>query len=250
MAQNRAYVYGDLLFETLKIVDGRPLHAAYHANRVAQSAQILGFNLPDAWGEEYFSDLVFAHAASGNKRGRLVISRLSTGFYLPSSNDVSFSFESWAMPEHRLSIDKLDVYYENYKACTSLSNIKSGNALIYVLASKFAATNNLNDVLLLNEHGRIAEATSSNIFIIKKDTAYTPPLSEGPVNGVMRKVLLDKATKLGIKMQETPLEIKDLFEADECFLTTGIGGITSVKKFRNKAFKTTVTAILQKAYNK
>jgi branched-chain amino acid aminotransferase len=249
MAQNRAYVYGDLLFETLKIVDGRPLHAAYHADRVAQSSQMLGFNLPDAWCEDYFSDLVFAHAAPGNTRGRLVISRLSEGYYLPSSNEVAFSFESWPLPEPKLSIDKIDVYDEQYKACTSLSNIKSGNALIYVLASKFAATNNLNDVLLLNEHGRIAEATSSNLFIIKKDNAYTPPLSEGPVNGVMRKVLLDNATKLGINMQETPLEIKDLFEADECFLTNVIGGITSVHHFRNKVFKTTVTAILQKAYN-
>jgi branched-chain amino acid aminotransferase len=162
---------------------------------------------------------------------------------------VAFSFESWPLPEPRIGIDKLDVYYENYKACTSLSNIKSGNALIYVMAAKFAADNNLNDVLILNEHGRIAEATSSNLFIIKKDTAYTPPLNEGPVAGVMRALLLAKATKLGIKVKEMPLEIKDLFEADECFLTNVIGGITSVHKFRNKVFKTTVTAILQKAYN-
>lgn len=230
-------------------MDGRPLYAAYHANRVAQSAQILGFTLPVDWGEDYLSDLIFAKAVSGNKRGRLVISRLSTGFYLPSSNEVSFSFEEWPLPLPRLIIDKLDVYDEQYKACTSLSNIKSGNALIYVLASKFAANHSLNDVLILNEHGRIAEATSSNLFIVKDKTVFTPPLTEGPVNGVMRNVILDKSIKLGIQIQEKPIGIKDLLEADECFLTNVIGGITAVKNFRNKVFKTTVTTILQKAYN-
>lgn len=250
MGQNRAFVYGDLLFETIRILDGKPLHAALHAARIAKGASVLGMVLPTNWNETYFEELVKSHVPSGNRRGRLVVSRLSTGFYYPTSNEVAFSFESWELPEPKKSITTLDVYYDQFKACNTLSNLKSGNALIYVLAAKHAYAIGVSDVLILNQHERIAEATSSNVFYIKGNTLHTPALTEGPVEGVMRQVVLEKAGKLGLTVSEDRVEIKDLFEADECFLTNTLNGIIRVEQFRNKKYTGTVTAILQKALQK
>lgn len=250
MAQNRAFVYGDLFFETIKIKDGLPLYAAYHTERIAQSAKVLGMKLPDNWDMHFFTSLVKANVTEGDKRGRLVISRLATGFYYPTGNDVAFAFDTWELPEPKTKIATLDIYYEQFKACNTLSNLKTGNALVYILAAKFAHDKHIDDVLILNQYERIAEATSSNVFYFKGNTLFTPALTEAPVAGVMRKVVIEKAKKLGFEVQETKVEIKDLFEADECFLTNTIQGVVWVETFRNKKFANTLTSILQKAIQK
>lgn len=250
MTMSRAWVYGDLLFETIKVINGKAVYALYHYNRITFSADIVGFKLPANWSLTYFEELIAAHAQTGNKRGRLVISRLATGFYLPNSDEVSFSFEAWELPKPKLFIKTLDVYYQQFKACNTLSNTKSGNALIYVLAAKFAKEKEFDDVLILNQYDRIAEATSSNVFIVKNGVVKTPPLTEGPVAGVMRAQVLDLLSQLEIQCVESPLTLTDLFEAEECFLSNVLHGVVFVERFRTKNYKNTLTKVIQKALQK
>jgi branched-chain amino acid aminotransferase len=149
------------------------------------------------------------------------------------------------MPKKTL-INNIDVYEEQYKASSTLSNIKSGNSLIYVLASQYAVANRLDDALILNQHGRIAEATSSNLFWIKNGIISTPPLGEGPVAGIMREVVMELAQKQGLLVQEKELTIDELLIADECFLTNALNGITIVNKFRDKEMEHEITSLLQR----
>ena len=137
------------------------------------------------------------------------------------------------------------MYSDYKKSCQQLSNIKSGNALIYVLAGLYAKKNHFDDCLILNEHGRIAEAISSNVFIVKGETLYTPPLSEGCVDGVMRKVVIEKANENNIHVNEKAITQNEIQNADEVFLTNAINGITSIKLFQSKTFSTNFTSKLK-----
>jgi branched-chain amino acid aminotransferase len=111
-----------------------------------------------------------------------------------------------------------------------LSNIKSGNALIYVLAAIFAKENQCEDAIILNEYGRVCEATSSNIFMKYQGKYYTPPLSEGCVDGVMRKVWIQELIKQGFSVLEQPVTIELLAIAEEIWLTNVIQGPIKLNK--------------------
>jgi branched-chain amino acid aminotransferase len=118
--------------------------------------------------------------------------------------------------------------------------------LIYVLASKYAAANHLDDALIMNQFGRLAETTSSNVFWIKNGVISTPPLTEGPVAGIMREVVMELVSKKALLLQERELTIDELMVADECFLTNALNGITSVSKFRGREFQQEITSLLQR----
>jgi branched-chain amino acid aminotransferase len=246
MGINRAFIYGDLLFETIRFSGGELVNIDFHTKRIEQGAKLLGFDLPSTWGVNYLSDLILPQINSHNSRIRLVMSRQGEGFYLPDNNAVSFHVEHWALLPKKVLVDNIDVFEGQHKACNSLSNLKSGNALIYVLASQYAAANQLDDALIMNQHGRIAEATSSNVFWIKNGIIFTPPLTEGPVAGIMREVVIKKATTQGLMVQEMELTIEELLLADECFLTNALNGITLVNQFRDKKFEHELGSILQR----
>ncbi len=246
MGINRAFVYGDLLFETIRMQDGKLQNIALHTRRLEFGAKVLGFDLPGNWDENYLHDLIFAVVKGKDVRIRLVVSRQGNGFYLPNNNDVRFYVEYWTLMPPKIRIDKIDVFGEQYKSCSGLSNLKSGNALIYVLASQYADANHLDDVFIINQYGRIAEATSSNVFWIKNGIIYTPPLTEGPVAGIMREVVIKKTTEQGLMVQEKELTIEELLLADECFLTNALNGITLVNQFKDKKFEHDLGSVLQR----
>jgi branched-chain amino acid aminotransferase len=174
------------------------------------------------------------------------MSRQGEGFYLPDNNEISFYIEQWPLLPKKLLVDNIDVFDGQYKACNSLSNLKSGNALIYVLASQYAAANQLDDALIMNQYGRLAETTSSNVFWIKNGVISTPPLTEGPVAGIMREVVIELVIKKGLLLKEKELTIDELLVADECFLTNALNGITMVNKFRGKQMDHKITSLLQR----
>lgn len=246
MGVNRAFVYGDLLIETVAIIDGRARYATLHFNRITRSAATLNFVLPDNWSEDYFNQLVASQCPEKNMRARLLIYRTGNGFYLPNSNEVIFQVEYWSLQTPKQAIDHIGIYRDQYKSCTSLSNLKSGNALVHILASQFASQHRFDDVLILNQHGRIAEATSSNIFWVKNGIIFTPPLTEAPVAGIMREALMLSAAKQGLLVKEEPLDEATLLDADECFLTNAIQGLVSVTRFGGKTFQVELAGLLRK----
>ena len=241
----RAFVYGDLLFETIKVTNGEICFADKHFNRLIQSAKVLKFETTSLTQEVFIQEILKKLSGKQNARVRFVLYRNSEGFYTPTSNDCKWEIEIFELPEEDRICMRLGIFSEYKKSSNKLSNIKSGNALIYVLAGIYAKQNQFDDCLILNEHGRIAEAISSTIFIVKGGTLYTPPLLEGCVDGVMKHVVIEKAKELGVNTEEIPLTQNQILDADEVFLTNAINGIVPVYSFQAKIFTTTFIAKLK-----
>jgi branched-subunit amino acid aminotransferase/4-amino-4-deoxychorismate lyase len=241
----RAFVYGDLLFESVKVKNGKICFADKHFHRLIQSAKALSFETTSLTQEFFVQEINNNLSGKNDARIRFVLYRNSEGFYTPSSNDCKWNIEIFELPEKDKICNRLGIFSEFKKSCNKLSNIKSGNALIYVLAGIFAKQNQFDDCLILNEHGRIAESTSSNIFIVKGSTLYTPPLSEACVDGIMKHVVIEKAKEHGISAEEITLTQNQLLDADEVFFTNAINGIVPVNSFQTKIFTTTFISKLK-----
>jgi branched-chain amino acid aminotransferase len=247
---NRSFKYGDGLFESMRMLKGQLKFANEHAKRLQKGMKALkidGYSQMDSW----FLKEKAEQLASVNKikhgRLRLTVYRDSEGLYTPSQNKVGYLLEIQPLDEPRYFLNSkgliIDVYTELSKPTNFLSNIKTCNSLVYVLAGIHKSQNNLDDVLLLNQNGFLCEASSSNVFVYYQNHLYTPALSEGCVEGVMRQVVIDIANRTGIPLTEAQINPEILYEADEVFLTNAVKGIQSVmgygiRRYFNKVSKT------------
>ncbi len=220
----RAFYYGDLLFESISIKNGEIMLAERHFSRLIKCAAILKYELDSDFNiNEFVKQIKKAIQQSQikekqNCRIRYTLHRTGDGFYLPLSNKSQYFIDVFEaktnMSDGSLNIG---IYKENYKSRGPLSNIKSGNALIYVLASIWAKQHSLDDALLLNDLGNIIESTRANLFWTKDNVCYTPPLSEGCIAGVMREEIMSKEMVI-----EKACKMEDLLNAESIFLTNAL----------------------------
>jgi branched-chain amino acid aminotransferase len=174
-----------------------------------------------------------------NARIRLTVFRKDGGFYTPDSNDISFLIESELMPgiyEINQRGYWVDVYADIKKPINKLSNFKTGNGLLYVMAGISRLSMKLDECLLINDNGSICESISSNVFVVKNGTIFTAPLSEGCVAGVMRRQIMALASENKILTFESPITVYTLMNGDEVFLTNSVNGIQWVGQFKDKFF--------------
>jgi branched-chain amino acid aminotransferase len=241
---NRSFRYGDGLFETMKMVNGKILLKDFHFERLFSSLGTLKYKIP-AHFTASFLEKILTELAEKNECSRLCRIRLTlfrghgnlyptpAAFnYIAESSLTDPAVNNWN--EKGLSIG---LYREAQKSCDSLSNVKSANFLPYVMATIHAEAGGMGDCLLLNSKGNIADATIANIFLVRENTIYTPALSEGCVNGVMRKYLLQKLKENGYTCLETAITEEDILNADEIFLTNVMYGIRWVKNYNDKQFE-------------
>ncbi len=131
-----------------------------------------------------------------------------------------------------------------------LSSIKTTNKLINVTGSIFAHENGLNNCILVNDTKNVVEGLQGNLFMVVGKKLITPPVSEGCVNGVMRKQILALAKKVeGIEVLEEIISPFDLQKADELFLTNIIMGIQPITKYRKKEFTSNLAHLLVQKLN-
>ncbi len=247
---NRNFRYGDGLFETIRILDGKMPLWEVHYQRLRKGMTFLGMQVPTQWSATFLAEQLLEVArkngVESNARLRLSVYRDRGGDYLPRSNKARFLIEAAPHVQPGFTLNKkglqIDLYPTMEKTTTIIDNIKTSNALIYVMAAIYARENHVDDCLILNYHTRIADAVSSNVFLIKDEKVLTPPLSEGCVDGVMRRVLLGIFEAEGIPWEERPLNVEDPFVSDELFLTNAVRGIRWVSGFKAKRYEKTFTA--------
>ena len=181
-------------------------------------------------------------------RVRLSVSRGNGGIY-DESDELQYLIECWPLSEssNRLNEEgySIDVFPDARKSCDVFSNIKSANYLPYIMAARYTMENKLNDCLVLNVHERIADASIANIFLVKNAKLTTPSLSEGCINGVMRRYLMEE-----YDAGESTVTIEDVLSADEIFLTNAVNGIRWVKDFRNTKYDHLVASEIQDRLSK
>jgi branched-chain amino acid aminotransferase len=247
-ADNQSYRYGDGLFETMKMIKGEILLPEYHFNRLFNGLQVLKYNVPKLFTPvsltEQIKILAQKNECEKAARVRLSVSRGRGGLY-DGDNKLDYIIECMPLNAFVTGLNEngliIGLFEDAKKSCDLFSNLKSANYLPYVMAAQYAKENKWNDCLILNQYGRVCDATIANIFWVKDGNIFTPPLSEGCVDGVMRRHLMQTGAETADKIQEKICAVSDLENADEIFLTNAIYGIRWVKQFRNKELNNTIS---------
>lgn len=259
LTQNRGFLYGDAVFETVKIVNSKILFLEDHYFRLMSSMRVVRMEIPMNFTMEYLEEQILALTAAKNlsfsARARITVYRNNGGYYLPHVNTVSFliNVESQENALYLVSQEEyiVDLYTDFYVAKQLLSSIKTTNKIINITGSIFANENGLDNCLLLNDSKNVVEALQGNIFMLKGNMLITPPISEGCLNGIMRKQILDLARKIeNIEVIEQIISPFDLQKADELFITNVIKGIQPITKYRKKEFTANMANSLLIALNK
>lgn len=254
-ADNRGFRYGDGLFETMKVADGRLLLADYHFERLLTGLRTLQFDCPPFFTPAGLTGQILELCKKNGHlplaRVRLVVFRGEGGLYDPVNHFPHTVIQSASLEAAAGALNtnglQIGLFPEGRKSCDPFSNLKSNNYLLYVLAALYARKNRLNDCLVLNSRDRIADSTIANLFYCRDGKVYTPPLSEGCVAGVMRRYLMDAMPRAGFDVTEKPVTPEDLEGAEEVFLTNALRGIKWVQSFRDTHYNHQLSAAIYRA---
>ena len=246
---NRAFKYGDSLFETIKVASNKVVFIEDHYFRLMASMRMLRMKIPMKFTIEFFEKEI-VKTVEANKlidaRVRFSVFRKDGGLYLPKDNAIEFLIEASPLVIPLNDKYEVDLFKDYYIYSGLLSTLKTNTKILNVVASIYANENDLDNCILLNEKKHIVEALNANIFLVKGNEIITPSLSEGCVKGIMRKNIIeiinrDKTYKIKT-IEISPFELQ---KADEVFLTNAIIGVQSITKYRKKRFNTVVATYLQ-----
>lgn len=250
---NRAFLYGDQLFETLRFYNGKLLFWEEHYFRMMGGACMLRMEIPQHLNIEFLeNEIIKTLKASNlfeyNSRVRLSLYRSDGGFYFPTNQSIEYLIEVDELLDKPLSLNTnglvIDVFHDHYKPNQTISNLKGGNTLVSVLSSIFANENELDEAIILNSESNICETTASNIFISNNKHLITPPLSSGCVNGIVRQQIFENASEWGYTIEEKNMKTFELIKADEVFLTNSIKWIQWVGAYKKKYFTNKISSDL------
>ena len=251
---NRAYKYGDSVFETIKVINGKLVFWEEHYFRLMASMRMLRMKIPMNFTLEFLEKEILKTVKVTNSnttlRIRLTITRKDGGFYLPLTNEVDYLIESREIRFLTKDNYKVDLFKDFYLYSGHLSTIKTNNKLIHTLASIFAKENDLDNCILLNERKGIVEVTNATLFLIKGNTIKTPLLSEGCLKGIAReKVINIIESNNDYDIEETVISPFEIQKADEVFITNSIMGIQPITNYRKKTFSTDISKKLAMSLN-
>ncbi len=231
-------LYGDGIFEGIRLYDGCVFRLEEHLERLEYSAKAIMMKLPMSRKE--FSDAVCETCRQNGLRDgyiRLVVTR--------GVGNLGLSPTSCKTPSVFIIADKIQLYPKEHYECgltvvtvpTRRSNpamlspaIKSLNYLNNIFARVEAAMAGASEAIMLNDQGYVAECSGDNIFIVHKGKVLTPPASAGALRGITREAVFDLAAQLDIPLVEANLTRYDLWIADECFLTGTAAEVVPVVK--------------------
>jgi branched-chain amino acid aminotransferase len=230
---DHGFLYGEGVYETLRTYGGRPFLFDRHMRRLRNSASMLALPIPvaDAEVEARFCDTLRAAGLTGGPGSeaylRLMVTRgVGDLSYDPRSCPVS-TVVVIARPqvdppseayEHGVSVAIVSIVRNHPGSVNPL--IKSNNLLNNAMGMQEAFRRGCFEGVMRNYRGELAECTTSNLFIVARGTALTPPLDAGLLPGITREFLFEIGAECGVRVQEAVLHDPDLLGADEAFLTS------------------------------
>ncbi|MGB0744018.1 MAG: branched-chain-amino-acid transaminase [Opitutales bacterium] len=231
-------LYGDGIFEGIRLYDGCVFKLEEHLERFEYSAKAIMLQLP--WSRQEISDAVCETCrANGLKNGyiRLVATR--------GVGSLGLSIKNCDRPQLFVIADKIQLYPEEFyekgleiitvptrriNSAALPPMVKSLNYLNNILAKIEAQHLGYHEAIMLNDQGYIAECTGDNVFVIHKGKLFTPSSSAGALKGITRDTALSIADELGIPWVEGNLTRYDVWVADELFLTGTAAEIVPIVK--------------------
>jgi branched-chain amino acid aminotransferase len=251
---DRGFLYGDGVFETLRVYNGKPFLLDRHLGRLAHSLGGLYIKDPydfEQW-YEYIKELMVRNNAKENIL-RIQVSRgvgkrgyTSSGNYSPTAVISLHDPPPLIDKHHQLDLITASRILTDHDP---LSTLKTSNKLVNIIAMREAERAEAHDAVLLNGQGYTTETSSSNIFIVLEGKLYTPPLSSGCLSGITRGYVLELAAELGIDALQKDLELEQLENSEGFFLTNSTQEIQPVKSLNGATInQSPVTSELQKIY--
>lgn len=259
LADNRAFAFGDGLYETIYAYGTEAKHLGLHLSRLTEGMKQLGMEIPSYLNESVMGGevtrLLNKLRVFDGARVKLSVFRKGAGAYAPQTHEVGVILQAIALSSKFYQYNQkglvVDVFTELRKPINTLSGFKTCSSLLNVMAGLFVAKMGVDDCLLINEQNRIAEASSSNLFLVRGNTLITPSLSEGCVSGVMRKLIIERALAMGINVIDDALVEPDLLlKADEMFFTNAIAGIKWIVGFQQRRYLGRVSKQLSESINR
>jgi branched-chain amino acid aminotransferase len=217
------------------------------------SMRMLRMNIPMGFSLNFYKDEILKtineNRVSEKARIRVTVFRKDGGLYEPLNNDINFIIEIDSLAEVDYDIYEIELYKDFPVFSGLLSTIKTNNRIINVLSSIYSSENKYQNCILINEKKNIVETINANIFLIKGNEIFTPALSEGCINGIIRKKLIEVLSKNDdYFMKETAISPFELLKADEVFITNSIFEIQSVYKYRKKNYATVKTKLIKQLF--
>ncbi len=256
---NRGFAYGDSVFETIRVISGKIMFWEDHYFRLMASMRIMRMEIPSNFSPEFLEkeikEIIDANdLGTSPARIRFAVYRLQGGYYTPATRDIGYVISAEALENSFYLFNdepyEIELFKDHYVNSGLLSTIKSNNRAVNVLGSIYARENDYDNCLLLNEKKSVVEALNGNIFLVKGDKIKTPPISEGALNGIIRKQLLNILKKTDeYTLEETSISPFELQKADELFITNVAQGIQPVSKYRKKEFENKVSKDLLSKLN-
>jgi len=240
--KNGSFWYGDGFFEAMKYANNQLMFAEEHWDRITQSCHILKMNNPFT-GFNHLVQSTHQLAQTYNckvLRLKLIFWRNTYQAYQPEDDQVHFMLvatehEHAGYPLNKVGL-RLGIYTDHLKSTSRLGNIKSNSSQLYVMATLYTQSMGLNDCVILNTKNNPIETSRSNLFIIKDNTIYTPALNEGCLDGIMRRIIITHCSKNSISVQQEPITMDMLMNADAVFTTSSIRGIQWVQEIDHHTY--------------
>ncbi|MGB1218853.1 MAG: aminotransferase class IV [Flavobacteriales bacterium] len=242
---NRAFRYGDGLFESMKYSDGIVYFYEDHYFRLMGSLCMLRVDIPSKLNMEYLYEQIIETITKNDLQEqscklRLHVFRTGSGLYTPQELSVDYLIEVEAEQASGYVFNEAgltsDLYFDHKKAKAILSSIKSDNALIYVLASIFAKENDLDQVFLMNTDQEIIETQNANLLIFKDNEVFSPNPEQGALDGIIRKQMLKLLEQEGFTLAQKPLRAYEVNTADQVLVCNSSFGVQYIAQFRKKHF--------------
>lgn len=253
---NRGFRYGDGLFESMRYMKGELRFPELHLDRLRKGMRMLkleGYSQIDRYFlKEKTEELVRKNKIGADARVRLIVFRGGDGLYSPVSNKMAYVLQATKSEQLQYGEGRgliIDVFNDHTKPVNNLSELKTCNSMLYVLAGIFKNQHRLDEVIILNQSGFLCEALTSNVFIVYNKQIYTPALSEGCIGGVMRQVVMRIIKENDMPLVEAQISPEILNEAEEIFLTNATFGIRWVMGYNRKRYFNEVSKFLIEKLN-
>ena len=252
--QNRAFKYGDAIFDTMKYENTTLQFIEDHYFRIMSSLRMLRMKIPMNFTLEYYNDQIVKTVEANNlqkARIRVSVFRKDGGLYGPKDNNISFLIEANKLEIKNDISYEIDLFKDFHITSGILSNIKTNNRILNVLAAVFVDEFDLSNCVLINESKNIVEAINANIFLIKGNDVYTPSLDQGCINGIIRKKVIEVLGQNDkYNIYQTGISPFELLKADEVFLTNSIMSIQNATKYRKTKYDIVKTMEIKEFFEK
>lgn len=227
------------LIETIKVINGRLVFKNLHINRLYNALQTINVPVTEyALEDRILRLLKYECIENGlkNFRLRIEVQKNRAHDYMPDIAALKWNCTLKPLESIKYKWNnnglRLTIFFKHKKMIDTFCNLKQTDRKIYDEAIYFARENDCSDALILNENNTIADASIYNVFVVKNNNIYTPPLADAPIDGVLRKLLLTRLPNITIIEQS--LSPNDIYNADEIFLTNAIRGIRWVEYIDEK----------------